>query len=115
MIEGTDIADFIQEHLNEGNKYDFMLRTKVDRSSRLVLVVDNEDIDQQRICRYYPSKNGGKLVKIMKPLPISETGEDRRLSIDSQWNVKTCNNINTYDGDVDIDYYIAEANKLVIQ
>ena len=115
MIEGTDIADFIQEHLNEGNKYDFMLRTKVDRSSRLVLVVDNEDIDQQRICRYYPSKNGGKLVKIMKPLPTSETGEDRRLSIDSQWNVKTCNNINTYDGDVDIDYYIAEANKLVIQ
>ena len=115
MVNGEDARDFISKHLSNGNDFDFMLRTKVDRSSRLVLVVDNEDVEQQRICRYYPSENGGKLVKIMKPLPTSETGECRRLSIESQCNVKTCNNINTYDGDVDIDYYIAEANKLVIQ
>lgn len=115
MVHGADAGEFIGSHLAAGNEFDFMLRTKVDRSSRLVLVVDNKDIEQQRICRYYPSKNGGKLVKIMKPLPTSETGEDRRLSIDSQWNVKTCNNINTYDADVDIDYYIAEVQKLVIQ
>jgi hypothetical protein len=50
-----------------------MLRTKVDKSSKLVLVSDEGvDVEQQRICRYYPSKNGGKLVKLMKALPDSE-------------------------------------------
>ena len=137
-----------------------MLRTKVPRSSRLVMVVDDEDVLQQNICRYYPSKDGGKLVKIMPPLEKKTTrywkSEDgtkavsntetevkklvkngyeelsinfekavsdpdflklmeRRLSIDSDWNVKTCNNILDYDGDIDYDYYISNARKLVDQ
>lgn len=116
MVYGKDIRTFIEDHAKV-DIMDFMLRTKVDRSSRLVLEYTNEDgttydVSQQRICRYYPSKTGGKLVKIMKPL--EEGGEDRRLGIDTSWNIKTCNNMDNFDGDIDFDYYVSEAEKLMI-
>lgn len=115
MLSGVDVREFIMAHKE---KFDFMLRTKVARSSRLVLVMEDEfgspiDVPQQNICRYYPCKSGGKLVKIMPPLV--EGGEERRLSIDSAWMVKPCNNIEDYVGDIDYDYYVAEADKLIIQ
>lgn len=112
MIHGTDIREFVEAH-SKVDIMDFMLRTKVDRSSRLVLVFDDgTEKEQQRICRYYPSKSGGKLIKIMKPLD-GDT-EDRRLGIDTAYNVKTCNNMGDFDGDLDFDYYVAEAEKLLI-
>ena len=111
MIYGTGIKDFVQNHKD---MYNFMLRTKVPRNSKLMLVMDDgTEIQQQNICRYYACKDGGKLVKIMPAL--IEGGEDRRLSIDSSWNVKTCNNIKDFGNDIDYDYYIAEAEKLVVQ
>ena len=109
LIHGIELEEFIKAHTD---KHDFMLRTKVPRSSRLVMVTEEGDVPQQNICRYYPSKNGGKLVKIMPPLP-GDT-EDRRLSIESAWKVKTCNNILDFDGDIDYEYYIAEAKKLIV-
>lgn len=112
-LKNADVRDFIKQHFEAGNVHDFMLRTKVPRNSRLVMVMeDGTEVEQQRICRYYPSKQGGSLVKIMPPLE-GDT-EDRRLSIDSQWKVKTCNNMQDFDGDVDLDYYVSEAEKLVI-
>lgn len=111
MIYGTDIKDFVQNHKD---MYNFMLRTKVPRNSKLMLVMDDgTEIQQQNICRYYACKDGGKLVKIMPALIAG--GEDRRLSIDSSWNVKTCNNIKDFGNDINYDYYIAEAEKLVVQ
>jgi hypothetical protein len=111
MLHDIDIAEFIRNHKS---MYDFMLRTKVPRSSRLIMVMqDGTEIEQQNICRYYPSKSGGKLIKIMPPLE-GET-EDRRIGIDKEWNVKTCNNLLDFDGDIDYDYYIQEAEKLVIR
>lgn len=111
MLEGVDIREYIMGHKE---KFDFFLRAKVPRSSRLVLVMeDGTEIPQQNICRYYPCKSGGKLVKIMPPLEAG--GEERRLSIDSAWNVKPCNDISEYVGDIDYDYYVAEAEKLVIK
>ena len=104
------IESFIRDHRDE---YDFMLRTKVDRSSRLVLVKDEIEIALQNICRYYPSKSGGKLVKIMPPLAGKEDAGERRLSIDAEWNVTPCNNMGEFEWDVDYDYYYAEAHKLV--
>ena len=92
--------------------YDFLLRTKVPRSSRLVLCYDDgTEVLQQNICRYYPSIEGGKLVKIMPPLEEGE--EERRLGIDTDWNVKTCNDIKDFTWNLNYDYYITEANKLV--
>ena len=109
LVDGIDYEEFIRLH---ENKFDFMLRTKVPRSSKLVLVVDEEDLPLQNICRYYPAKEGGgKLIKIMPPLV--EGGEDRRLGIDTEWNVKPCNNINDFSWGVDYKYYIEQAAKLI--
>ena len=109
IVDGGDAVSFIRNH---NDPFDFMLRAKVPRSSRLVLEVDESDVEQQNICRYYPSENGGKLVKIMPPL--IDGGEDRRLSIESSYNVKTCNNMDDFNWDINYDYYINEAEKLLL-
>jgi hypothetical protein len=112
MLRNEDVREFIKQRFEEGHVHDFMLRTKVPRDSRLVLVKDEEESEQQRICRYYPSKNGGKLIKIMPPLEGST--EERRLSIEASWCVKTCNDMKDFDGDIDLDYYVQEVEKLLI-
>jgi hypothetical protein len=109
LVDGIDYEEFIRLHRD---KYDFLLRTKVPRSSSLVLVVDDEDVPQQNICRYYPSKSGGKLVKVMPPLEDSD--EYRRIGIDTDYNIKTCNNIKDFDWkDLDYSYYIEETEKII--
>jgi len=116
MLHGKDVREFIQERLDQGHIFDFMLRTKVPRSSKLVLEFEDGRVEQQQnICRYYPCKTGGKLVKLMPALPDSEDKTDRRLGIDTSWNVKTCNNIADFGYDADLDYYVSEAEKLVIR
>ena len=95
------------------NPFDFCGRTKVPRSSRLV-TVDEEGIEyeEQNICRYYIATDGKQLVKIMPPLKDGDP--DRRLSINSGQKVLTCNNIRDFSfADVDYDYYIEEAKKMV--
>jgi hypothetical protein len=116
MLHGRDVREFIQERLDQGHIFDFMLRTKVPRSSKLVLEFEDGRIEQQQnICRYYPCKTGGKLIKLMPALEDNEDKTDRRLGIDTSWNVKTCNNIADFGYDVDLDYYVSEAEKLVIR
>lgn len=148
LIHGANIDEFINNH---DNKYDFMLRTKVPRSSRLVMETENGEIAQQNICRYYISENGGYLTKIMPPLEgkdvevkvfLTEDGEEvhartkpeitkaerkgmqliktiveppqeRRIGIETGWKVKTCNDIKDFSWDVNYDYYITQAKKLV--
>lgn len=110
LIKGGDVEQFIRKHTD---KFDFMLRTKVPRSSRLVTIdEDGEETLQQNICRYYISKEGEKLVKIMPPLP-KDPEKERYIGIDKEWNIKTCNNVKDFRWDIDYDYYIAEAKKLV--
>lgn len=154
LVYGGDIEEFIRNH---EDIYDFLKRTKVPRSSRLVLcesrgVVDpTNEIQVQNICRYYISNEGHYLTKIMPPLPKGKkaklwkhelTGEtltttksteetkakhngyiyvedtelppeERRIGIDTDWKVKVCNDISKYDGDINYEYYIREAKKLV--
>lgn len=103
--------DFIRAHTDE---YDFMLRTKVPRSSKLIMVMEDEsEVALQNICRYYASVEGGKLVKLMPALAGKELEGDRRLSIDKEWNVTACNNMVDFKWGVNYDYYIAEAQKLI--
>lgn len=72
LTENIPPDEFIRQH---EDKYDFMLRTKVPRSSRLVLVDEGIDNQVQNICRYYISTNGCEMVKVMPP--VTETKEEQ--------------------------------------
>ena len=98
---------------NHKNSYDFCIRSKVPRSSKLYLCYeDGREDQQQNICRYYPAVEGGKLVKLMPPLDNGE--EWRRLGIDTEYSVLTCNNMQDFDwSKLNYDYYITEAQKLI--
>ncbi|MNW22691.1 hypothetical protein D3C71_2243350 [compost metagenome] len=50
-------------------------------------------------------------MKIMPPL--QKGGEWRRLGIDTEWTVKTCNNVLDFTTDIDYNYYLQEAKKLI--
>ena len=96
--------------LNHKNEFDFMLRAKVPRSSKLITVDDNGvETQQQNICRYYPCKDGEKLVKLM---PDGNNGW-KQLGIDTEWKIKVCNDMDNFQWDIDYDYYIKEVNKLL--
>lgn len=110
LMNECSVESFIYSHKDT---YDFCLRTKVNRSSKLYLCFeDGTEIQQQNICRYYPSTKGGKLIKLMPPL---EQGEEwRRLGIDTEYVVKTCNDMKEFDwDDLDYSYYVQEAKKLI--
>lgn len=122
MVYGVDVENFIRNH---DNKYDFMLRTKVPRSSKLLLRwEDGHDVQVQNICRYYPSLIGGKLIKVMPPIDKTKIEYDdegnplpqeREIGIDKEWNVKVCNDITRFDwDDLNFNYYIDNVNKLLI-
>ena len=51
----------------------------------------------------------------MKLMPGLKPGDDwRRLGIDTEWSVETCNNIKEFDwSKLNYDYYISEAKKLI--
>lgn len=71
ILNETDPEKFIREHQN---RFDFMGRAKIPRSSKLVLT-DELGVDHQvqNICRYYVSTNGMDLIKVMPPLePFKE-------------------------------------------
>lgn len=70
LIDGTPVAEFIHQHYGKPeNRELFCMRSKCDRNSRIVLNVNGEDTELQRITRYYASVDGGELVKIMPPTP----------------------------------------------
>lgn len=110
IVYGVDIEKTIHDCKDE---FDFCLRAKVPRSSQLYLCYeDGREVQQQNICRYYPSEQGGKLVKLMPAL--IKGGEWRRLGLDTDWTVETCNNIAEFDWNkLNYDYYIKEAQKLI--
>jgi len=106
LVEGVPVREFIENH---DNLHDFMLRTKVPRTSRLVL----GDRPVQNICRYFISKEGGALTKIMPPL-AKKPGVERRIGVAVGWLVQECNELAGVRGqDINMEYYIAEAEKLV--
>jgi len=75
LVRGENIEVFIRKHLTV-EPLDFMLRTKINRSDTLMLetpvmwgdtLVTTRQVEQQRVTRYYVSKDGGRLVKLMDP------------------------------------------------
>lgn len=112
LVRGVPVEQTIMNHTD---KMDFMLRTKVPRSSRLMW----GDQQVQNITRYYVSFNGAALVKVMPPTPAqlkkNPDAPDRRIGINVGWTVEPCNNLTERDDTeaLNYDFYIAEARKIV--
>jgi hypothetical protein len=139
VLFNKEIESFI---INHKDKFDFMLRTKVPRSSKLYW----GDMQIQNVSRYYVSNSGERLLKVMPPIPkngflyrldkdeqavhtkgdierlerkgYERIGEvvikkERHIAIQSGFVVKICNDIKRYDGDINFAYYIEETKKMV--
>lgn len=135
ILHGEDPEVFLRRRLVE-DPWDFMLRTKVPRSSRLFwgnlpaptvgqrermldTPLDWEcpvsgSVSAQRVTRYYVSTGGWPLTKVMPPL--RENGDERRFDVEKGCTVQICNR---FDGrppaDVALDWYVKEARKLIIR
>lgn len=65
MLYGVDVADTIMTTLNP---HEFLLREKTPRNATFMI----GDMEQQRVCRYYVSNDGGVGSRISPP-PVGET------------------------------------------
>ena len=110
LLHGADAATLIATW---SNPLDFLLRTKVPRSSILMTHNDDGETEHQRISRYYIAKGGPSLIKIMPPLK-GKTGL-RYFDQHVGYGVQMCNDLSEMATGlpVDHDYYINEVNKLI--
>jgi hypothetical protein len=106
LVEGAPIRQTVEQW---PDIMDFMLRTKVPRSSYLQWGADRV----QNISRYYIAKGGQPLFKWMPPLKGKD--EWRKIGVESGWGVQVCNDIEDAGKlPVDFDYYIREVEKLCL-
>lgn len=106
LVYGKPIRETVE---NWPDIMDFMLRTKVPRSSYLQWGEDQV----QNITRYVIARNGKPLRKWMPPLKGKT--EWRCIGVESGWNVQVCNDIRDAENvEVDFDYYVREIEKLVL-
>ena len=111
LVEGAPIRQTVQQW---PEIMDFMLRTKVPRSSYLAIEWDGQPPQQlQNITRYYIAEGGGRLFKWMPPL--KGKNEWRKIGVESGWGVQPCNDIREAGKlPVDFDYYVREVEKLCL-
>lgn len=110
LVHGAPIRETVEQW---PEIMDFMLRTKVPRSSYLAIEKDGVTSQLQNITRYYIAKDGGRLFKYMPPLKGKH--EWRKIGVESGWGVQPCNDINNAGKlPVDFDYYIREVEKLCL-
>ena len=111
LVEGAPIRQTVQQW---PEIMDFMLRTKVPRSSYLAIEWGGQPPQQlQNITRYYIAEGGGRLFKWMPPL--KGKNEWRKIGVESGWGVQPCNDIREAGKlPVDFDYYIREVEKLCL-
>ena len=111
LVEGAPIRQTLEQW---PDIMDFMLRTKVPRSSHLAIERDGVTVQLQNITRYYIAEGGGHLFKWMPPL-AKKPGEWRKIGVESGWGVQPCNDIKDAGKlPVDFDYYIREVEKLCL-
>jgi hypothetical protein len=111
LIDGAPIRETVEQW---PDIMDFMLRTKVPRSSHLGLEVDGVTLALQNTTRYYIAKGGGRMFKWMPPL-AKKPGEWRKIGVESGWGVQPCNDIKDAGKlPVDFDYYVQEVEKLCL-
>lgn len=111
LVDGAPIRQTLEQW---PEIMDFMLRTKVPRSSYLAIEREGQDPQQlQNITRYYIAQGGGRLFKWMPPLKGKQ--EWRKIGVESGWGVQPCNDIRDAGKlPVDFDYYVREVEKLCL-
>lgn len=110
-LHGTPVDEFIYNHEDD---YDFMLCTKLPRSSKLYLADLIERTQIQNISRYYVSIKGEYLQKYMPPKANAKVQKWKWVSIDKGYKVKIRNEHVTINRDlVNYDYYIKKAQQLI--
>jgi len=111
ILDGTDIRDFIESHDDD---WDFLLRTKVDKTSRLTGDWGLGLTEQlQNISRYYIANEGPELFKEMPPL-AKDPEKWRKMAVNKGYQVHVCNDFNGVDHTlVNYDWYVDRAEKLV--
>jgi hypothetical protein len=110
LVEGAPIRQTVE---NWPDIMDFMLRTKVPRSSYLAIEWDGKGSQLQNTTRYYIAVGGGRLFKWMPPLKGKI--EWRKIGVESGWSVQPCNDIKDAGKlPVDFDYYVREIEKLTL-
>jgi hypothetical protein len=111
LVEGAPIRETIEQW---HDIMDFMLRTKVPRSSHLGIERDGVTSQLQNITRYYVAEGGGQLVKYMPPL-AKNPEQWRKFAVESGWGVQPCNDIKDAGKlPVNFDYYVREVEKLCL-
>jgi hypothetical protein len=111
LVEGAPIRQTVMQW---PDIMDFMLRTKVPRSSYLAIEWGDQQPQQlQNTTRYYVAEGGGRLFKWMPPLKGKQ--EWRKIGVESGWGVQPCNDIRDAGRlPIDFDYYIREVEKLCL-
>jgi hypothetical protein len=111
LVDGAPIRETVEQW---PDIMDFMLRTKVPRSSHLAIEWEGQQPQKiQNITRYYIAKGGGRLFKYMPPLKGKT--EWRKIGVESGWGVQVCNDIgDAGKSPVDFDYYVREVEKLCL-
>jgi hypothetical protein len=111
LVEGAPIRQTVRQW---PDIMDFMLRTKVPRSSYLAIEWGDQQPQQlQNTTRYYVAEGGGRLFKWMPPLKGKQ--EWRKIGVESGWGVQPCNDIRDAGRlPIDFDYYIREVEKLCL-
>jgi len=106
LLEGVPIRETVEQW---SDRMDFMLRTKVPRSSYLQWGEERV----QNTSRYYVAKGGKPMRKWMPPLKGKT--EWRGIGIQSGWGVQVCNNIKDAVLPVEFDFYVREIEKLTLR
>ena len=111
MVEGKDAEELVRNH---DNKWDFMKRCKIPKSSKLIAYDALGEVQLPNVTRYYVSNSGMNFKKVMPALEGKEG--DRDLSIESGWLCQEANLIESIDSisDINYNYYVDEVKKLLI-
>jgi hypothetical protein len=110
LLRNENVMDFLRSH---DDIYDFLGRTKVDRSSQLLGIRDGKETELQRVTRYHVANTGYELVKVMPPL-AKKPGVYRRMAVAKGQVVNICNDINDADiKNMNYNWYESEVNKLI--
>lgn len=112
FLNGIPVEESIREH---DDLWDFFKRVKLVGDSRLVARTI-EDVPMQKLTRYYVSREGSSLIKIMPP--IKGKVKDREFNVEANHlcttaNVVTDELLDEMKNNLDYSYYVDECNKII--